>query len=229
MRFASLASLVIAAFLGASLAAPPARANSAPPAGPILHPPGDVRAGECVDLAWSAPPPGARELEVLLSVDDGAHFTLRATAELDGALDHARWRVPNLPTAHARLRLRWSDGAMETLAPASAPFCIEGDPVQAAGAAIAPVADRGADATVWDEDDPATAGPLAGGLPGLTPDATLGEGVAAPGAEFTPPRPLSARAVEPRIAVRLVGRPAPPAACAAAPTSPPQRRAPLRE
>ena len=186
--------------------------------------------GSSVELAWTAPPAGARELEVLLSVDDGAHFTLRATAEIDGALGHARWRVPALPTAHARLRLRWSDGVSETLAPVSPAFRIVAIPASVPGRDAAPrVAGAVAAAPAWDEADPASAGPPAAGVPGLAADGTLEGGGNGAGADFTAPRAPSARTVEPSFAPRMDVRSGAHAARALAPIAPLQRRSPLRE
>jgi len=76
--------------------------------GKILAPgSGDVvSAGEEVEVSWSPLPGGVDEFEILLSMDDGAHFTLRLTPQLDPGLGVLRWTVPNLPSSHARLRLR---------------------------------------------------------------------------------------------------------------------------
>jgi hypothetical protein len=230
MRLTSRASWAIAVLLAGSVAAQPARANAAPPSGPQIRPPGDVVVGESVELAWSAPPRGARELEVLLSVDDGAHFTLRATAEIEGALGHARWRVPALPTAHARLRLRWSDGAAETLAPVSPAFRILAVPARAAAPATAATEPTAATAaTAWDEADPASAGPLGAQLPGLAPDGTLQGGGDGAGPDFTTPRAPSACMVEPRLDLGMDVDSGPPAGRTIAPVAPLQRRVPLRE
>src|SRR5262245_32960283 len=103
----------LAALFIAILPAAPVRAAVLPPALPAaalpaLAPvPRVLHDGDVVTLAWSGVPDGAREVEVLLSVDGGAHFPLRVTAELDVHRGRAMWRVPNLPAESARLRLRF--------------------------------------------------------------------------------------------------------------------------
>ena len=46
------------------------------------------------------------EMEILLSLDGGKTFPLRVTREMPEGAREVRWRVPNLPTTHARLALR---------------------------------------------------------------------------------------------------------------------------
>lgn len=48
----------------------------------------------------------ADEMELLLSLDGGRTFPVRITSELSPTARVTWWRVPNLPTAHARLALR---------------------------------------------------------------------------------------------------------------------------
>jgi hypothetical protein len=209
-----LAALLLVA---SSLAAGPVRANIAsPPAAETRL--ADVRAGETVVLAWGNLPPAAREVEVLLSVDGGDRFSLRATAEVERARGRVRWRVPNLPTAHARLRLRWGDGASETLAPPTAEFRILADP-----------AAHDAPAPVWDEDDPATAGPLHDALPGLGATPELAAGLDGAPPAVTRARPPLPSAPSPDA---FAAAPCAPAR-AGTPASPPaaraERRAPQRE
>ena len=45
-------------------------------------------------------------MELVLSVDGGASFAVRVTASLDPGRREWEWRVPALPTEHARLLLR---------------------------------------------------------------------------------------------------------------------------
>jgi hypothetical protein len=68
--------------------------------------PGNVRAGEIVELRWSAPSADIEELEIMLSLDGGRTYDVRVSPELDPRANVWRWRVPNLPTSDARLRLR---------------------------------------------------------------------------------------------------------------------------
>jgi len=74
---------------------------------PALEWPGpEIAAGQVVELSWSDVPAGFDELEILLSLDDGHSFPVRVSPELDASERCYRWRVPNLPAAHARLRMR---------------------------------------------------------------------------------------------------------------------------
>jgi hypothetical protein len=72
----------------------------------ILSCPGEVRAGQIVELRWSTPAADVEELEILLSLDGGRHYDVRISPEVDPRAKVWRWRVPNLPTSEARLRLR---------------------------------------------------------------------------------------------------------------------------
>jgi len=213
-RLRDVAALLL---VGLSLMAGPARANSAsPPASSTRV--ADVRAGQMVVLAWADLPSSAREVEVLLSVDGGERFALRATAQVDRARGGVRWHVPNLPTAHARLRLRWGDGVSETLAPPSEEFRILADP----SAPDAP-------APVWDEDDPATAGPLHGGLPGLAARPELVSGIDGALPALTRARPPLPGAVTPDAFAAPTCAPVRAPAPACPPASRADRRAPQRE
>ncbi len=209
--------IALCAVLGSSLVPALARANSASPADTRI-PVRDVRVGETVELAWPGLPRAAREVEILLSVDGGARFSLRASAEVDVARGRVLWRVPALPTAHARLRLRWGDGKSENLAPPTPEFWIRDD-APARDAALAP----------WDEDDPSTLGRFAPGTPDMRsdrPTVSAGDdalpGVPGPDAPAcaTPP----ARAALP-LTLRSTRPPAPPAS----PDATPARRSPQRE
>jgi hypothetical protein len=83
-----------------------------------------VHAGEKIDLRWSGVDPSTDELEILLSVDDGHHFALRVSPELDARAGHYIWRVPNLAAANARLRVRFEHAGREIEGGMSAPFRI---------------------------------------------------------------------------------------------------------
>lgn len=98
--------------------------------------PGQVlSAGQWADVRWTALPPGVEEFEILLSVDDGASFVLRLTPQLDPAMGAYRWRVPNLPSKRARLRLRVGIEHEEIEGPLGRPFEIVAEPGKAAAAA----------------------------------------------------------------------------------------------
>ena len=88
----------------------------------------ELRAGDVVELRWSALPDDIEEFEILLSLDDGREFGLRVTPELEAGERHYRWRVPNLAAAAARLRMRMGNGHEERLARPSQPFRILADP-----------------------------------------------------------------------------------------------------
>ncbi|HYX20908.1 MAG TPA: hypothetical protein VFA98_08700 [Thermoanaerobaculia bacterium] len=117
-----------AALLAAAVTSAPAFAE----AGSFtVSPAGDrVRAGEIVPLSWTldASAMGDRdEMELVLSLDDGATFPIRVVARLEAADGAVRWRVPALPTEHARLALRAGDeGAAESeaIVAVSEPFGI---------------------------------------------------------------------------------------------------------
>ncbi len=104
----------------------PARAAEAGSLITLAPLPAEVRAGEVVTLRWSEPVPGIEEFEILLSVDDGRSFPLRVTPELDARAGEYRWRVPDLPTATARLRVRAGNQRGEFECAPGAPFRITG-------------------------------------------------------------------------------------------------------
>jgi hypothetical protein len=84
------------------------------------------RAGEVVRLRWTPLPPEAEEFELLLSLDGGHHF-IRLTEMQEPGLESLEWRVPNLPSREARLRLRMGLTGKETDLELSAPFTILSD------------------------------------------------------------------------------------------------------
>ena len=63
------------------------------------------RAGEVVTLRWTSLPPETEEFELLLSLDGGRQF-IRLTEMQEPDLESLEWRVPNLPSSDAHLRLR---------------------------------------------------------------------------------------------------------------------------
>jgi hypothetical protein len=73
---------------------------SQPAEGASLH------AGDTVEIRWSGVPADAEEIELLLSVDGGRHFSLRLTDELDSRSGSFLWRVPSLLTDTASLAIR---------------------------------------------------------------------------------------------------------------------------
>lgn len=91
---------------------------------------GRARPGELVPLSWALDRAemGRRdEMELVLSLDDGATFPIRVVARLDAADGGTRWRVPSLPTERARLALRAGrdgEGGTEELVAVSESFAI---------------------------------------------------------------------------------------------------------
>ena len=73
-----------------------------PPGGAVLS------AGDTVTAAWSAPcgASDADETELVLSLDGGITFPIRATRSLAACAASYAWRVPDVGTANARLGLR---------------------------------------------------------------------------------------------------------------------------
>src|SRR5436305_12939827 len=85
----------------------------APRAGEVLT------AGDTAELAWMPQGPFQRlkqvaEWEAFLSFDGGATYPVRITPPRDRALPRVRWQVPAVPTADARLLLRFGDERRET-------------------------------------------------------------------------------------------------------------------
>jgi len=79
---------------------PPGVTFTQPEPGATLH------GGELIEIRWSGVPPETGEVELLLSVDGGRHFSLRLTEDLDADSRSFRWRVPNLIADGATLELR---------------------------------------------------------------------------------------------------------------------------
>jgi hypothetical protein len=117
--------LTLLAALTLAWALAPAPAHAAP--GPArLWPGPEVAAGQVIELSWGELPAGVHEMEILLSLDDGRHFAVRVSPELDAHERSFRWRVPNLPAGRARLRMRLGRERAEIETESSAPFRIVG-------------------------------------------------------------------------------------------------------
>ena len=118
------------AFFGCAVAAL-AQAQPAellePVRGARLHP------GAIVRVSWTLGASARREfdeMELVLSLDGGRSFTLRVTREVSPAEDAVLWRVPRLPSKHARIALRAGRGEKkesETIRTVSAEFTILAD------------------------------------------------------------------------------------------------------
>ena len=88
--------------------------------------PAEVRAGATLEIELGAAPRDVDEFELLVSLDDGRTWPVRASRELEAGERVIRWRVPNLPASSARLRLRYARDEREIDGPASAAFRIVG-------------------------------------------------------------------------------------------------------
>jgi hypothetical protein len=85
---------------------------------------GSLRAGDITTLRFAVGLE-SEEMEVLLSLDGGRTFQLRVSREMSPGTNEIRWRVPNLPTAAARLALRARDrGDAEVIRAVSEEFAI---------------------------------------------------------------------------------------------------------
>src|ERR1043165_4959627 len=73
-----------------------------------------LAAGSTAELEWApnepfADLPQVEEWEAFLSVDGGATYPVRITPHLDQDLRRIQFQVPSLPTADARILLRFGD------------------------------------------------------------------------------------------------------------------------
>lgn len=71
-----------------------------------------VRVGQWIDLRWS-PADSVAELEILLSVDGGAHYSRCISPQLDPNRSEFLWRVPDLGSETLRMRIRFNRGGRE--------------------------------------------------------------------------------------------------------------------
>lgn len=63
-------------------------------------------AGETIQVGWVNLPPGVEELEFFLVRGDSVEEIVRLTPQLVPARGSFAWKVPNLPSSDAKLRLR---------------------------------------------------------------------------------------------------------------------------
>ncbi|HEY3172936.1 MAG TPA: hypothetical protein VGK86_10215 [Thermoanaerobaculia bacterium] len=118
-----LASAFCGCVFAAVAQAEPARLLE--PAPGALLPPGAI-----VRISWTPGDSTRRnfdEMELVLSLDGGESFPLRVTRQVSPAADSVLWRVPRLPSEHARLALRAGRGEKnetETIRTVSAEFTI---------------------------------------------------------------------------------------------------------
>jgi len=142
--------------------------------GPRLtrFPTGVVHPGDVVELAWSRPAGDVEELEVVLSVDGGARYSVRVTPELERARDHYTWKVPRLAAAHARLCVRFGRERDERLSAPTPEFAIDRAPEKGTAPDLRTAWALNATKSLdwWDESD---AAPAAASGPALNGQATL--------------------------------------------------------
>jgi hypothetical protein len=94
-----------------------------------------LAAGSMAELEWTPAEPFAdlsqiEEWEAFLSVDGGSTYPVRITPHLDQDLRRIRFQVPSVPTADARILLRFGDERRETAVELPERFAIEASPVQ---------------------------------------------------------------------------------------------------
>jgi hypothetical protein len=120
LRLADSLYAALIVWMGVVLCPSPALAREAEPR---LSLPGGcvVRAGEVVDLQWSAAD-SISELEILLSVDDGRHYVRCISPELDPRRSNFLWRVPELGSRVLRMRIRFNRGGREIEGAPTAPL-----------------------------------------------------------------------------------------------------------
>ena len=119
-----------AALLSSAVLARASEGFRAPAPGEVLSP------GAIVELRWSpvCREPEHRDLdeaELVLSLDGGTTFPIRVSPELNACASRYLWKVPSLPTAHARLALRGGlegRNPTETLAVVGSEFRILSEP-----------------------------------------------------------------------------------------------------
>lgn len=109
----------------ASAAEAPAFDDSSPEDPSIELPPGlELHAGDRFEVRWTLPGDGVDELEILLSIDGGRRFALRVSPELEAREGRYLWRVPNLASADARLKIRFHRAGREIDGPMSRSFTL---------------------------------------------------------------------------------------------------------
>ncbi len=72
-----------------------------------------VRPGDVVTFRWDPSDRSITELEILLSVDGGRHYTEWVSPRLDPRSGVYRWRVPDLGVARMYFRIRFNRGGHE--------------------------------------------------------------------------------------------------------------------
>jgi hypothetical protein len=94
---------------------------------PRLVLPGDrvVHAGQWIDLRWT-PADSVSELEILLSLDGGRHYSLCVSPPLDPKRGCFSWHVPAIEGRALKMRIRFNRGGREIEGAPTAPFFVGG-------------------------------------------------------------------------------------------------------
>ena len=92
-----------------------------------------LAAGSTAVLEWAPRPglerlPASEEWEAFLSLDGGKSYTVRITPHLDRDLRRTAWAVPDVPSADARLLVRFGDERRETVVELPQRFVIAASP-----------------------------------------------------------------------------------------------------
>ena len=121
----------------------------------VRAPHGVVHPGDVIELEWAVEGGDVDELEVVLAVDEGQRFTVRVTPELEPTTHRWSWTVPDLPSAHARLAIRYGEEDEEKISLPTNEFRIEPRAAEASAPRVARVwiSRPGLSADWWDEAD----------------------------------------------------------------------------
>ena len=130
---------------------------------------------ETLTMSLRQLPPNAEEWEAFLSLDGGAHYTIRITPHLDLAVRRVRWVVPNVDAGTARIKIHVGDEHRETSFELPEIFAIARDPSAALPPMrAAPLTRAEEGVAVWAEGDregtriaPASNGPAPSGMQSL--------------------------------------------------------------
>ena len=82
-----------------------------------------VRPGQWIDLRWT-PSDRIAELEILLSLDGGRHYSVCISPQLDPGRCRFVWRVPERPGRALRVRIRFNRDGREIEGAPSAPLVV---------------------------------------------------------------------------------------------------------
>jgi hypothetical protein len=109
-----LRSLVCCGLAAALLSTAAAASERREEAGPRLNLPGGhvVHPGESIRLCWGEAD-GITEMEILLSVDGGRHYSVCISPQLDPVRREFIWRVPDDAPGALRMRIRFNRNGHE--------------------------------------------------------------------------------------------------------------------